>query len=147
MSLTKTYTITGTSFTGAMVFKYDLKGVLIHFDLDGELNDVQKAWLFKGRFPLTEEGIKMFAAITNFTVIGGELDLSFENFWNAYTYKVGKKIMAENIWKRLSKADKIAALSGIKPYDTHLRRHIQKEKAHATTYLNQRYWENEWNKY
>lgn len=147
MSVLKTYTITGSSFTGTLVFKYDVNGVLANFDLDGELSDKQRAWLFSHRFPFQESGIKMFSGIVNFTVFGGNLDLSFDNFWNAYNYKIGKKPMAENIWKRMSKADQIAALSGIKPYDSHLARHIMKAKAHATTYLNQRYWENDFGKY
>lgn len=147
MSIIKTYTITGTSFKGAMIFKYDFKAVLIGFDLDGELDQKQESWLYSDKFPFTESGIKMFVGIRNFTVHGGELDLSFEYFWNAYGYKIGKKPMAENIWKRMSKADKIGALSGIKPYNSYLVRHIQQAKVHATTYLNQSYWEREWNKY
>ncbi|QEE51058.1 hypothetical protein FUA48_16180 [Flavobacterium alkalisoli] len=147
MSTLKTYTITGTSFEGSLVFKYDLNGSLQSYELDGELNDVQKKWLYNGRFPFNEVGIRTFMSINNFTVHGGELDLSFDHFWDAYAFKVGKKPMAANIWKRMSKADKIAALTGIKPYDAHLRRHLQREKANPTTYLNQRYWENEWNKY
>lgn len=147
MSIGKKYTVTGTSFTGSLVFDYDLNGVLTGFDLDGELTPQQLTWLYSGRFPFNEAGIKMFNAIKNFTVFGGELDLSFENFWNMYGYKIGKKVMAENIWKRMSKADKIKALTAIKPYNSHLARHVRKDKAHASTYLNQRMYENDFNKF
>lgn len=147
MSTLKTYTVTGTSFTGSLIFRYDLDGALASYELDGELTKQQREWLFNGRFPLYEAGIKQFVSIINFTVHGGELDLSFEHFWNSYGYKIGKKPMAENNWKRMSRADKISALSGIKPYNSYLARHLHREKVHATTYLNQKYWEQEWNKY
>lgn len=145
--ITNIYTVTGTTFKGSIVFKYDASGTLVAYELDGELNGQQIDWLFTDKFPLKETGIRMFQAIKNFTVQRGELDLSFDAFWNAYGYKVGKKPMAENIWKRMNKADKMGAMAGIKPYNSYLVRHIQQEKAHATTYLNQRYWEQDWGRH
>jgi hypothetical protein len=69
-------------------------------------------------------------------------DLSFNNFWNTYAYKEGgSKMKAEASWNKLSDQDKLAALNFIKQYNTILIKQ-NVAKAHATTYLNQRRWDN-----
>lgn len=141
----KTYNVIGSSFKGVMVFKYNLNGVLVVFELldADELESKQVVWLFSSRFPYKENQIGTFRAIKNFTVSEGEFELTFDMFWNAYKYKV-KRVMAEKAWNKLSTDDQIRAVAGIKHYDSFLKRKRNMEKAHASTYLNQRYWEDNW---
>ncbi|MCH4824277.1 hypothetical protein ML462_13965 [Gramella lutea] len=141
-----TYTVTGKNSPIVWQFKYHLNGLLAEFKLlEGELDAKQINWLFvKGKFPYREDQIKQWNTIPEFDIKIGEPDLSFDSFWNAYGNKVGKKKMAENTWKKLSKADKLKALEAIKHYNNYLSRKHGIDKAHPTTYLNQEYYHNEW---
>lgn len=144
-----TYTVKSRKDGFIWQFKYHLNGNLYSFTvLEGSLNGKQMKWLFgAANFPTLESIMKtiwMPQLRKNFEITVGEPDLSFEAFWNAYANKVGKKKMAENTWKKLSKANKIKALMGIKKYDNNLRLHPGVQKAHASTYLNQEYFNNEY---
>jgi len=141
-----TYTVTGKSSEIVWQFKYHLNGLLSEFKLlEGELDEKQIQWLFlKGKFPYTEKQIKGWTAIANFKIDVGLPDLSFDCFWTTYNNKVGKKKMAENSWNKFTTANKIKALMAIKDYNRYLSRKPGIDKAHATTYLNQEYFDNEW---
>lgn len=141
-----TYTVTGKHTAIVWQFKYRLNGLLAEFKLlEGELDDKQVNWLFiKGKFPYQEKQIKGWNSISNFKIEVGLPDLSFDAFWNSYNNKVGKKKMAENTWNKLSTGNKLKALQAIKDYNRYLSRKPGIDKAHATTYLNQEYFDNEW---
>lgn len=144
MSVLKEYNVIGTTFKGLMVFKYNLNGVLVAFECkDVELNETQIQWLFSRHFPYKEQQISQFKAIQNFTVTEGKFDLSFDAFWKAYNHKV-KKVMSEKAWNKLNDSDKMNAIAGIRHYNGYLARKRNMEKAHGSTYLNQRYWEDNW---
>lgn len=143
-----TYTVKSRADGYVWQFKYTLNGNLYAFKvLEGSLTVNQKLWLFqKGHFPSEEAAMKIWQKKlkANFEIEIGEPDLSFEAFWNAYAHKVGKKKMAQNSWEKLSKANKIKAMMGIKRYDNHLRLYPGVQKAHPSTYLNQEYYNNEY---
>lgn len=138
------YTVKSKYDTHIWEFQYDLNGHLRTFKiLEGELSVKQMKWLFGGQnFPANEVMMKtiwMKKLRSNFEVVVGEPDLSFEAFWNAYNHKV-KKVVSERAWNRLSKKDRLDALKAIKSYEGYLHRKGI-AKAHPATYLNQRYWE------
>lgn len=144
-----TYTVKSKQDGYVWQFRYQLNGDLVGYEiLSGKLSEKQVKWLFNGgNFPATESIMKavwMPKLRANFEITVGAPELTFEAFWNAYGNKVGKKKMAENLWNRLPKADKIKALAAITDYNRYLSRKPGIDKAHATTYLNQQYWENEW---
>lgn len=142
----KTYLLIGKTLGITMEFKYDLNGLLLQFKmLEGELNLRQEAWLFSGKFPYREVKMQNLKTEKYFEVQENEPDLSFDTFWDAYNYKLGKKVQVENTWKRLSIADKKAALAGIRSYDNYLARNNGRvAKAYPSSYLTQRYWENDY---
>lgn len=144
MSALKEYSIIGSSFKGVMTFKYFLNGTLAAFQLsDGyEMNEKQQSWL-QQHFPFTESQIKHFKAIRNFTVTEGEFEIIFNDFWQAYKMKIGK-FPAEKAWAKLNTDDQIKAIAGIKPYLGYLARKRGIEKARASTYLNQKFFNDEW---
>ena len=72
---------------------------------------------------------------------GNADELSFDNFWEAYNYKKGKK-NALSAWNRLSKKDRQAALDGITPYMNDCKV-CDRSVRHPATYLNGRTWEDE----
>ncbi|TKT89495.1 hypothetical protein [Dyadobacter frigoris] len=69
-------------------------------------------------------------------------DLTFAVFWDAYDYKVGDRKKAEKIWNATSDADKMAAMAALPRYKYWLLTNTT-PMVHATTYLNQRRYENE----
>jgi hypothetical protein len=82
--------------------------------------------------------MKRWEAIKEFTVVKGEPDLSFDNFWNLYDNK-SKKLVSQKLWEKLSKDDKFNAIIFIKRYKSWLR---LKGTAQALpdTYLRQKRW-------
>lgn len=141
---TTTYTVKSQNDTHIWEFQYDLNGHLRAFKiLEGELSAKQMKWLFaQANFPANESIMKtiwMKNLKENFEIIVGAPDLSFDAFWNAYNHKI-KKVVSEKAWNRLSKKDRMEAIKGVKPYDNFLKRKGI-AKAHASTYINQRYWE------
>lgn len=136
-----TYTVQGSNTSIVWQFKYRLNGLLYEFKLlEGELDQKQIQWLFvKGFFPYKEKQIKgWIKSIKNFKIEIGEPDLSFDTFWNLYAEKQ-KKLKAIDLWKKLSKADKINAIKYIRRYNNILRTKNQ-AKALPDTYLRQKRW-------
>lgn len=138
MALEKTYIVTGKK-TGRITFKFDEAGDLIEFKYEGEpLSDKQRKWLYP-RIAINEQMMKMWKAIKEFTVTEGDLDLSFDNFWNTYKLK-SKKVRAEQLFNKLNDTDKFNAIVGIKRYDNWLRLQRGIAKALPDTYLSQKRW-------
>lgn len=143
------YTVTGKETDIAFEFCYDLNGDLIAFKIiRGSLTKAQSKWLFSPRFPAYEKYIKLIWMTDpdfqkRFKIEAGEIDLSFETFYNAYNHKI-KKVKAKAAWDQLNKADKLEALKGIKAYNGYLKRKGV-AKANPQAYINQRYWEDDFN--
>lgn len=72
-----------------------------------------------------------------------ELEESFGWFWDAYGYKRNRK-EAWTAWKRLSQSDREAAMVGVAAYKADCKR-FERPMAHASTYLHQRRWEDDFN--
>lgn len=136
-----TYTVTGTNTSIVWQFKYHLSGLLAEFKLiEGELDQKQVRWLFiLGNFPYQEKQIKGWVAIKNFKIEVGLPDLSFESFWNAYNLK-SKKTRAQQLYDKLTDADKVLAINHIKRYDNWLRQQKGMAKALPDTYIYQKRW-------
>lgn len=146
------YRAKGKEIGLVFLFKYDLNGHLKQFEIvEGELNGKQMKWLFsENNFPANESIMKAIwmkdkKYIQVFDIEKSVPDTSFEVFWNLYDHKV-KRVLAEKIYEKLNEADKMKAISSIKPYNNYLQRRPGIQKAHPSTYLNQRYYEDEWNK-
>ena len=143
-----TYTVKSKNSDNVWIFKYDLNGFLKEFNrLEGELSEIQIRWFFvKGNFPYDEQLIKSWRLKlkANFEITIGESDLSFEALWNLYDHKV-KRVEAEKQFSKLKEADVIKCFLSIKGYN----KYLQKKgtgKAHLSTFINQRYFEDEWQK-
>ena len=103
-----TYTIKSKQNGFVWLFKYQLNGNFIGFEiLDCQLSETQKKWL-KNNFPFVEDDIKEWqkSLKDNFEIIKAEPILNFENLWNLYGNKVSKWD-AEKAFNKLSDSDKI----------------------------------------
>lgn len=147
--MTTTYTVTFKRTNNMFEFNYDLNGHLQGFKvLRGTLNAQKAKWLFSPRFPASESQMKTLwmqdaEFKKNVRIEVGEIDLSFETFYNAYNYKI-KKLKAAKAWDKLSKGNKIEALKSLKAYEGYLTRK-RVAKANPEAYLNQRRWEDDFN--
>lgn len=138
--LETTYTVIGTSFTGTMIFKYDLNGYLTHFQLvDAQLDDKQRQWLYTQKFPYTEARLKHFYTINNFTVTKGMPDVSFEAFYNLFGNKV-KRARAETLFNKLTQTEKLNCIASVKPYKNWLSRQRGIAQQQPDTYISQKRW-------
>ncbi len=70
--------------------------------------------------------------------------LDFETLWNLYDNKV-KKFESEKSFKKLKEADIIKCFLSVPGYNKYLQRKGV-AKAHLSTFINQRYFEDDWSK-
>lgn len=123
----------------SITFKFDSKGLLNEFKIGGEVTEAQHDFLIKS-LPLNLSGIGLFSKDI-FRIEEVPIDVSFEAFWEAYDYKVGKKKMCESKWNTMTEDEKIKAILYIPRYNVHLLK-TQIQKAYPHTYLNQNYYDN-----
>lgn len=138
MSLFTTYIVVSKR-VGRIEFRFNAQGDLVFFSFDGEpFTEKQRKWFYP-RIPITENQIKTWTAIKEFTVSKGEPDISFANFWNTYKVKQ-KRTRSEQLYNKLSDTDKFNAIAYIKKYDNWLHQQRGIAKALPDTYLNQKRW-------
>jgi|GEM_PF-637938 len=140
------YTLTSTGFAGEVVFKFDSAGLMLGYDVTGaNLNEQQTKWLLKDR-PRTLNELKELLQTSRTAKLALRKDykenVTFDEFWDTYDYKaLSSKIKTRKVWEKMKQADRDRAFNFIGKYD----RMIGKEgigKKYATTYLNDRLWEN-----
>ena len=150
MELLTTYRAKGKTIGLEFLFKYDLNGNLKVFEIvDGELNDEQMGWLFSPNFPATEQIIKTKWVKLDkykkvFEITTSPAVISFEALWNLYDYKV-KRFDAEKSFSKLKEHEVIKCFTSIPGYNKYLHRK-QIAKAHLSTFINRRYFEDDFNK-
>lgn len=151
MELTTTYRAKGREIGLVFLFKYSLNGDFKLFEIaEGTLNAQQMKWLFAGsNFPANESMMrsvwmkeKKYRDV--FEIEKSVADVSFDSLWNLYNHKV-KRVEAEKQFQKLKEADVIKCFLAIPGYHQYLQ---QKKvaQAHLSTFINQRYYEDEWSK-
>jgi hypothetical protein len=137
-----TYLLTSKSGKLKLSFTYNLNGFLIGFKAEpDEISEKSLTWIYK-HMPHHEHNIEKFKKVEGLQIKKVPADLSFENFYNTFGYKVGNKKRCNKLWDALDDADKVLCLLSIPKYKAYLNL-----KGHANlypeTYLSQRRWENE----
>lgn len=141
------YRAKGKEIGLVFLFKYDLNGNLKLFEIIGELLEKQSTWLFQPtRFPSTEEKIKFWIKSKEFSekfdVQVSPADLSFEALWKLYDHKIAK-FHAERAFEKIKEEAKIKCFLSIPKYKAYLQ--VSKiAQAHLATFINGRYYENEY---
>ena len=138
----KKYIVRNKSTGGEMLFKFDLQGRLLAFDIL-ETPPTQEIYTFIQRNLPTTLGqlVQRVKGWKTSELHEVAQDLSFESFWNTYANKNGKKKMCENTWEKMNDNERGLALAGIEKYNKAVKRDGV-SKAYPSTYLNQKYWEN-----
>lgn len=145
-----TYRAKGKEIGLVFLFKYDLNGNLKLFEIsEGELNNEQMKWLFSPNFPANENIIKTIWMKDKkynkvFEIEKSSANLSFEALWNLYDNKV-KRVECEKQFNKLKEADVIKLFLSVPKYKDYLQRK-RIAQAHLSTFINQRYFEDDWSK-
>lgn len=148
MEQTTNYTVKSKNSDNIWTFKYDLSGLLLEFKrLEGILSENQVEWFFfKGKFPYKEVQIKEWISKlkVNFEITIGNPDLSFEALWNLYNYKI-KRVEAEKCFNKLKEADVIKLFLEVPKYNKYMTKKTH-DKAHLSTFINKRMFEDDFSK-
>jgi hypothetical protein len=117
--------------------------VPVSMKIISELKPDQRKWLF---IQLANEDIKTVAqwmgSKGKVEIVEVPTDLSFEVFWEAYAYKVGKKERVKKKWEAMPEGERTKALAHIKKYNHFLSERPHMERKYAETYLNCAEWNN-----
>lgn len=125
-----------------MTLAYGEDGFLTKWERDGDWPIEAWRWFFNNVPIRLVDFLERWATLPALEVKEIPQDLSFSAFWNAYNYKHGNKPRAEKLWNALSEAERNQALQEVSRYQLWLAKHPAIEQAHATTWLNQRRFEN-----
>jgi hypothetical protein len=139
--------ITSEQFVGEVRVLYGEQNELLKIDFtQGDLTPSQKHKLKTRVAPLFESIEKQVEYFDSKTVriVLGDHQVDFErDFWQPYGKKINKARCLKD-WDKLSKADKLAAVNGLKTYKNHLKLNTWKNQADPENYLKRQMWQNEW---
>lgn len=128
--------------TVTAVAQYE-EGMLHKLELPLGITKEQVNWL-KQSIPGDEIDLNTWSRSASWIIVEQiPEDLTFNTFWEAYNYKVGKKERAIKLWLALSEADRTKALRSIPKYNWWLTKKQNMERLYPETYLNQRRFDNE----
>ncbi|MBN1651730.1 MAG: hypothetical protein JW857_10400 [Bacteroidales bacterium] len=134
------YIITGKT-NASVVLEFD-ENELLRF-IEFKENTLKQLNFMLSNLPAMESELESFVVLHKLKLNRVQQDLSFESFWNAYKYKVGKKARTERLWNSLDKLERELVFIAIPKYHRFISSKNQ-ESAYAETWLNNRMWENEY---
>lgn len=117
-------------------------GFLKTIDFPQGLTEVQYNWFLKN-VPHHEAHVAVFARSGNFQVYAVGV-YTFEDFWEFYGYKVGKKERAKKLWESLTEVEQDRCMASIVMYKRYLAQNPNIAQCYPETYLSQKRWENEY---
>lgn len=168
------YRVKGKDIGLEFLFKYDLNGNLKAFEIvEGELEENQINWLFKGylpkettdplpfnskkglnqylmiRFPASEIMFQVFwlknkEMIQKFDIEKAPPIITFDMAWELFGNKI-KKFESQDRWKKATEAQRIKIVTSIPGYKKYLDRKGVSQ-TNLATYIHKRYYEDDWNK-
>jgi len=139
----KQFILTSTGFEGSIIYRFDEEDKLKGFDIEATLTDSAREWIINSA-PRTVEKLMSFPMRSK-TIKLQEvpMDLTFDNFWTKYGYKVGDKAKTEKLWKAMNDGEKTEALNKINKYNAYLES-TGVGKVYAERYLSKKYYQNDY---
>jgi hypothetical protein len=135
------YIITSARTNTSIRLSYNDSGVIEQLTFN-EHDANQANWTFKN-MPAEEENLQVFCKEHKLRLDHVPTDVSFQSFWTAFKYKVGKKKRAEKLWNAMSEMQRQVALNVIPRYHRFIAFKNQ-ESAYPETWLNNDMWENDY---
>jgi hypothetical protein len=138
------FIITSPKFKGQAELIYNESGLLVIIDLMNTNMTPEQVHYMKQSSPLTTKHLEAGTGIApTMTVIESDYTVTFDMFWEAYDKKINKA-RALPLWNKLSKTQQVMALTGVKDYNSFLKKENWRKKADPENYLRSQMWENEW---
>lgn len=139
------FNITHPKYTGTVKVVYGITGQIQKIDFSAAQIPADIIGGLKRAIPVNVAGIEAGEGFgTEAVIVEAAFEMTFDMFWTAYDKKINK-LRADNLWRKLSKADQVLAYTGIAAYDKFLKEsNWGRAKADPETYLRNRMWENEW---
>lgn len=135
------YTVT-VKKTATAIVEYE-DGLLHRLELPMGVTAEQLGW-FKSSIPARECDLRSWASASSVIQIDEvPQDLTFNAFWEAYNYKVGKKDRAIKYWNALTETDKAKVFRAIPKYNYWLAQRPNMDRLYPEGFLHQRRFENE----
>lgn len=138
------YILTAKQLKNKILVEFTTEGLLCKMEISSEDATEKFVRWFLGRLPWHEKAMSAINYQNLLKIEPVADNLSFDGFWDAYNYKVGKKPRVQKLWDAMSDPDRAKAIAGVKRYDGYLSAQKGIAKAYAETYLRNRYWENEY---
>lgn len=139
----KTYALTSTKFTGAVIFEFNTEGFLVRYDTIGaQLSDEQTTFILQ-KLPKNIDAIQRVLGTSRDAKLALQkaANVTFDQFWNRYDEKaVSSKKKAAQRWLRMSQVQRDLAYNFIDSYVRSIPTGIAKK--YAETYLNAELWNN-----
>ncbi len=139
-----TYLLYSKSKNFECSFSYTDYGLLVGFEVKTQFSDKEKHESFLQYNFSKYETLKAFSKRFEKEFKLDEIppDLSFENVWETYGYKVGKKDRAKRLWEALTDKEKMLCLQAIPRYKAWLA-YKNIEMLYLETFLSQKRFLNE----
>ena len=139
----KKFQLSSNKTNGIITIVYDDRDMLCCIDwMEAQLSKAQITFLLKN-ISVSFSDLEAFILGHNMNCIEVGVDISFDQFWDKYGYKVDKK-RAKAIWDKMSVQKRLAAYHGIAKYERHLKMAEWRNKMEAKSYLKNERWEDEW---
>lgn len=134
------YLIEFTNHKASLLIELNDEGLAKSMLIDNGTMPQDVRMILWKNFPLSLKRIEQYKTLANVKVTEVLPDLSFDSFWKAYNYKVGKKARAERLWNALDELNRAAALKHIFKYDKWLLDHPTIDKQYPETFLSNQPW-------
>ena len=137
------YLITSEKFAGEVEVYYS-DSLLQRIDFANcNMNAAQRV-AFKKELPTVEADLKGFSETFKVRVMAADVEVHFEEFWNAYGNKINRKRCIP-LWEKMTATERYLAWNSCKAYNAYVLRR-NKYRYDPENYLRDKMWENEWRK-
>lgn len=132
------YIITSAFFQGEIEAVYIDKALAVLDFTQCRMSNAAKAD-FKAKLAVNEDALGGCFKAGTVEIIKGDVEITFEMFWNKYAKKRNPK-RCRPLWDKLSKAKKVEAFLGIDRYDKFLKKETWRVKMDPENYLRDERW-------
>lgn len=140
----KKFLITSQKYTGPAEVYYNSKGILCAINCKDTNMEPDIIRAFKKAVPvLLTELINGTAFTADTKIVEAGYRISFEEFWRRYNKKLNK-YRCIPLYDKLTDAETIECLEGIRAYDAFLSRVQVRQKLDPENWIKQKAWENDW---
>lgn len=137
----RVFEVTSDKYSGVVVYKFGEDDRFVGIDFSGsDVNVAQAHWIMM-HLPANAGSMAHFPG-TSAKVVEVVEEVDFQRFWDRYNDKArSSRVKTKRVWDRMRKSDQMRAYHFVPKYFSSIPGGVMKK--YATTYLNDRLWDNE----